>query len=79
MTVAVEAPDLGDGVTHAMIGTWHANLGQKVMKDEPLVDVVTDKAAFEVTSPATGVLSEICFSPDEEFKAGAVLARIDSQ
>lgn len=78
MTVAVQAPDLGDGVTHAMIGTWHASLGDRVAKDEPLVDVVTDKAAYEVLSPASGVLCEICFAADEEFAADAVLGRIEA-
>jgi pyruvate/2-oxoglutarate dehydrogenase complex dihydrolipoamide acyltransferase (E2) component len=76
MPISVLAPDLGDGVTHAMIGCWYANVGQLVEKDEPLVDVVTDKAAFEVTSPATGVLTEICFAVDEEFETGSILARI---
>lgn len=77
MTVAVQAPDLGDGVTHAMIGAWHSRVGERVEKDAPLVDVVTDKAAFEVTSPAAGVLAQICFEPDEEFGAGCVLGHID--
>ncbi len=76
MNVAVQAPDLGDGVTHAMIGAWHVSQGDRVRKDEPIVDVVTDKAAYEVLSPADGVLCEICFSADEEFTAGAVLGRI---
>jgi pyruvate/2-oxoglutarate dehydrogenase complex dihydrolipoamide acyltransferase (E2) component len=76
MNVAVQAPDLGDGVTHAMIGAWHAGPGDRVRKDEPIVDVVTDKAAYEVLSPADGLLFEVCFSADEEFEAGAVLGRI---
>ncbi|MEM9168807.1 MAG: lipoyl domain-containing protein [Pseudomonadota bacterium] len=78
MSLIIKAPDLGDGVTHAMVGAWHAKPGDTVSEGALIVDVATDKAAFEVTAPGSGVLVEIFVEPDQEFEAGAALGRIET-
>ncbi|MBP0578861.1 2-oxo acid dehydrogenase subunit E2 [Labrys sp. LIt4] len=47
-------PDVGEGVAQAEIVAWHAEIGQEIQEDDPLVDVMTDKATVEITSPVSG-------------------------
>src|SRR5262245_52753476 len=47
-------PDVGEGVAEAEIVAWHVDVGDTVKEDQPLVDVMTDKATVEITSPVTG-------------------------
>lgn len=47
-------PDVGEGVAEAEIVSWHVQPGDTVVEDMPLVDVMTDKATVEITSPVEG-------------------------
>jgi 2-oxoisovalerate dehydrogenase E2 component (dihydrolipoyl transacylase) len=47
-------PDVGEGIAEAEIVAWHVNIGDQVKEDQPLVDVMTDKATVEITSPVSG-------------------------
>jgi 2-oxoisovalerate dehydrogenase E2 component (dihydrolipoyl transacylase) len=47
-------PDVGEGIAQAEIVAWHVELGQLVREDQPLVDVMTDKATVEISSPVSG-------------------------
>ncbi|WP_448952218.1 dihydrolipoamide acetyltransferase family protein [Labrys neptuniae] len=47
-------PDVGEGIAQAEIVAWHAQVGQEIQEDDPLVDVMTDKATVEITSPVSG-------------------------
>ena len=47
-------PDIGEGITEAEIAEWKVKLGDQVEEDQPLVDMLTEKAAVELTSPVTG-------------------------
>jgi 2-oxoisovalerate dehydrogenase E2 component (dihydrolipoyl transacylase) len=49
-------PDIGEGVTEAEIAEWHVAVGDHVAEDAPLVDVLTDKATVDMTSPVRGVV-----------------------
>lgn len=49
-------PDIGEGITEAEIGGWHIAVGDHVAEDQGLVDVITDKASIELTSPVTGTV-----------------------
>jgi 2-oxoisovalerate dehydrogenase E2 component (dihydrolipoyl transacylase) len=52
-------PDIGEGVTEAEIAEWHVKVGDHVEEDAPLVDVLTDKATVDMTSPVRGVVTAI--------------------
>ena len=52
-------PDLGEGLEEAEIVTWHVNEGDRVVVDQPLVSVETDKAVVEVEAQQDGVLGRI--------------------
>ena len=49
-------PDVGEGTAEAEIVAWHVAVGERVEEDAPLVDVMTDKATVEMTSPVAGVV-----------------------
>jgi 2-oxoisovalerate dehydrogenase E2 component (dihydrolipoyl transacylase) len=49
-------PDVGEGTIEAEIATWHVSIGAHIDEDKPLVDVMTDKATVEITSPVTGTV-----------------------
>ncbi len=77
MKTDVLAPDVGEGVTQVTLTEWLKAVGDTVAEGEVIVELMTDKAAFEVESPASGTLSEILVEPDEEIAVGTVLGRID--
>ena len=47
-------PDVGEGVAEAEIVKWHAAVGDSIGEEQPLVDIMTDKATVEIVSPASG-------------------------
>lgn len=51
---AFRLPDIGEGVVEAEIAKWHVVVGQAIEEDQPLVDVMTNKATVEMTSPVPG-------------------------
>src|SRR2546428_6601806 len=57
MTTVV-MPQLGESVMEGTVVRWIARPGQKVERDEPLVEIATDKANTEIPSPSAGVLAE---------------------
>lgn len=67
-------PDIGEGIAEAEIVKWHASAGQHVAEDQPLVDVMTDKATVEITAPVGGLLRESHGREGERLAIGSVLA-----
>jgi 2-oxoglutarate dehydrogenase E2 component (dihydrolipoamide succinyltransferase) len=59
MTIEIKVPVLPESVADASIATWHVKVGEKVSRDQNLVDIETDKVVLEVVAPADGVVSEI--------------------
>ena len=47
-------PDIGEGIAEAEITAWHVKPGDHVREDQPLLDVMTDKATVDMTSPVEG-------------------------
>lgn len=73
---AVILPELGEGIQKATIACWHYRVGEEVVQDEDLLEVVTDKATFNICASQSGPLKEICFKEGQEAKIGDVLAVI---
>ena len=59
MSTEIKAPTFPESVADGSIATWHKQVGESVSRDEPLVDIETDKVVLEVVAPADGVLREI--------------------
>jgi 2-oxoglutarate dehydrogenase E2 component (dihydrolipoamide succinyltransferase) len=70
-------PQLGESVMEGTVVRWIARPGQHVERDEPLVEIATDKANTEVPSPASGVLVETLAKEGSVVPVGAALARLD--
>ena len=49
----VKVPEVGESITEVFIGAWLKNEGENVEKDEPLVEIETDKATLEVPAPVS--------------------------
>src|SRR4030088_2142241 len=55
----VKMPQLGESVSEGTIGRWLKQPGERVERDEPLVEIQTDKVNAEVPSPVAGILQQI--------------------
>jgi 2-oxoisovalerate dehydrogenase E2 component (dihydrolipoyl transacylase) len=53
-TYVFKLPDVGEGVAQAEIVAWHVDVGDEIKEDQPLVDVMTEKATVEIGSPVSG-------------------------
>ncbi|ADJ27076.1 2-oxoglutarate dehydrogenase complex dihydrolipoyllysine-residue succinyltransferase [Nitrosococcus watsonii] len=59
MGTEVRVPRLPESVTEAVVGDWHKKPGDRVQRDETLLDLETDKVVLDVPSPGTGILREV--------------------
>ncbi|MBL6952812.1 MAG: 2-oxoglutarate dehydrogenase complex dihydrolipoyllysine-residue succinyltransferase [Alphaproteobacteria bacterium] len=75
--IDILVPILGESVTEATVARWLKQVGEVVARDEPLVELETDKVAVEVPAPAAGVLSEIVAPEEATVAMGGLLCRID--
>ena len=78
MSTEVKVPALPESVSEATVVTWHKQPGDKVERDENLVDLETDKVVLEVPAPEDGVLGEILKPEGETVTAGEVVAVLTS-
>ena len=70
-------PDVGEGTAEAEIVAWHVAIGDHVNEDQNLVDVMTDKATVEMTSPVSGIVVSLNGSPGDMAAVGAPLVELD--
>ena len=77
MSIEVKVPVLPESVADATIATWHKKAGDRVKRDENLVDLETDKVVLEVPAPADGVLKEIRRQSGETVNSEEVLAVLE--
>ena len=73
----IKMPQLGESVTEGTVDKWLKHEGDLVKRDEPLVEVVTDKVNAEIPSPFEGKLVKITVTEGETVSVGAVLAQIE--
>lgn len=72
-------PKLGESILSATVIQWYKNPGDLVLKDEPLLEVNTDKVASEIPSPISGILIEQCAGVGQEIQVGEALALLSSE
>ena len=77
MTVDITVPHLGESVSEATVAAWRRKKGETVARDEPLVEIETDKVTVEVHAPASGVLSDVLFEEGSDVAVGAVLGKVE--
>ena len=72
----ITIPNVGESVSEVTIAQWFKKPGDAVKKDEPLVELETDKAAQELVAPEDGVLEEILVQEGENATIGTLIARL---
>ncbi|MDP3788887.1 MAG: biotin/lipoyl-containing protein [Candidatus Omnitrophota bacterium] len=70
-------PQLGEGIEDAVISLWHLREGDTVKAGDDIVEVVTDKATFNVPSDSSGVIKKIIYAEGDTVKVGDVLAELE--
>ncbi|HEU0095184.1 MAG TPA: 2-oxoglutarate dehydrogenase complex dihydrolipoyllysine-residue succinyltransferase [Rhizomicrobium sp.] len=76
MTVEIKVPAMGESVTEATISKWFKKEGDTVKRDEPLLELETDKVTVEVPSPADGAIESIAAQAGATVTVGALLGAI---
>ena len=71
-------PDIGEGVVEGEVVQWHVSVGDTVKEDDPIVDVMTDKAAVTIPSPVSGVVSSLNGEVGDMIAVGSALVEFDS-
>ncbi|MGD0335849.1 MAG: biotin/lipoyl-containing protein [Candidatus Omnitrophota bacterium] len=72
-------PELGEGIEKATVSYWMRTEGDSVNEKEDVVEITTDKATFNVTSPCDGILREIVFHEGDTVTVGAVLGIVEEE
>ncbi len=70
-------PDIGEGVAEAEITAWHVKVGYRIKEDDPLLDVMTDKATVDMTSPVEGLVTALHGAVGSMAPVGSVLVELD--
>jgi len=70
-------PDIGEGIAEAEIVAWHVKVGDVISEDQPLADMMTDKATVEMESPVTGVVTKVAGEAGDVIAIGAMLVEIE--
>src|SRR3954451_23380902 len=73
----IKEPDIGEGMTEPEIVAWHVAPGQVIREEDPLVDVMTDKATVELPAPVAGTVVAIRGHPGEKRPVGSELIVLD--
>jgi 2-oxoisovalerate dehydrogenase E2 component (dihydrolipoyl transacylase) len=77
-TYVFKLPDVGEGIAQAEIVAWHVKVGDTVREDQPLVDVMTDKATVEIGSPVAGRILNRSGEAGDMASVGAQLVSIET-
>lgn len=69
-------PDIGEGVHEGEIVKWLVKAGDSIKADQPMVEVMTDKATVEIPSPVGGTVSDILAKEGQTIEVGKVIIKI---
>ena len=76
MTIEIKVPAMGESVTEATVARWFKKEGETVARDEPLLELETDKVTVEVPAPVAGSIESISVQAGATVQVGAVLGAI---
>jgi 2-oxoglutarate dehydrogenase complex dihydrolipoamide succinyltransferase (E2) component len=78
MVIEFKLPDLGEGVAEGEIVKWLVKEGQNIKEDEPMVEVMTDKATVQIPSPTSGTVKQILAKEGQTVKVGTNLVVLEN-
>ncbi|WP_420146411.1 dihydrolipoamide acetyltransferase family protein [Sphingobium sp.] len=70
-------PDIGEGIAQAEVVGWHVKVGDRVEEDQPIADMMTDKATVEMESPVAGTIVRLAGEPGDQISIGSMLVEIE--
>lgn len=70
-------PDIGEGISEAEIVGWHVKVGDRIEEDQPIADMMTDKATVEMESPVAGTVVRLAGEPGDQVPIGSMLVEIE--
>ncbi|WP_433765848.1 dihydrolipoamide acetyltransferase family protein [Pseudomonas putida] len=76
-THVIKMPDIGEGIAEVELSVWHVKVGDMVVEDQVLADVMTDKAMVDIPSPVHGKVIALGGQPGEVMAVGSVLISIE--
>ena len=76
-THVIKMPDIGEGIAEVELSVWHVKVGDMVVEDQVLADVMTDKAMVDIPSPVHGKVIALGGVPGEVMAVGSVLISIE--
>ncbi len=76
MSIEIKVPAMGESVTEATVARWFKKEGESVKRDEPILELETDKVTVEVPAPAAGAIESIAVQAGATVQVGAVLGSI---
>src|SRR6516225_6891468 len=76
MSIQIQVPAMGESVTEATVARWFKKEGDAVTRDEPILELETDKVTVEVPAPADGALESISAKEGSTVQVGALLGAI---
>src|ERR1700754_1391094 len=77
--VPFRLPDIGEGIAEAEIVTWHVKIGDMVEEDQPVADMMTDKATVEMAAPVSGRVVEIAGNVGDQIAIGSTLIVFETE
>jgi pyruvate dehydrogenase E2 component (dihydrolipoamide acetyltransferase) len=77
--IEVPMPQMGESIAEGTVSKWLKRVGDPVARDEPVLEISTDKVDAEISSPESGTLVEIRVQEGETVEVGAVMAYIDTE
>ena len=79
MAIDIIMPQLGESIAEGTVVKWLVPPGGRIEKDEPLLEVETEKVALEIPSPATGILSDILVQEGRTVPVGTLLGHLNNE
>src|SRR5438128_8073193 len=79
MAIDVVMPQMGESIAEGTVVRWIKKPGEKVERDEPLLEISTDKVDAEIPAPAAGTLSEVLVQEGQTVAVNSVVARIEGE
>ncbi|MEN8181718.1 MAG: biotin/lipoyl-containing protein, partial [Myxococcota bacterium] len=79
MEIEVKLPELGESLAEATVGPWLVKEGDRVTADQPLVEIITDKADAELPAPSAGVVEKILVAEGDVIAVGTTVCRIEAE
>ena len=77
--IEVPMPQMGESIAEGTVSQWLKQVGDAVERDEPILEISTDKVDAEIPAPSSGTLVEISVQEGETVEVGTIVAFIDTE